>query len=93
MKWFQEYGDCNHMKFTVLQIAQDGDWVLAERREEWTVNGVTTEMDVMGKFLVRDGKIHAWLDYFPYIAHWEAAKQMPEGFFKRWEDPVSVVKK
>jgi len=92
MEWFKDFESCTHMKFTVLHMAQDGDWVLSERREEWTVNGVTIEMDLMGKFEVRDGKIQSWIDYCPYIGHWEAANQMGPGFFQRWEDRTSIRK-
>lgn len=56
-------------EFTVHHQAVNGDTVLNERTDVFTFpNGNTLEILVMGVFELRDGKIHAWRDYFDLAA-------------------------
>ncbi len=57
------------IRFEVKKIAADGDVVLTERIDYFTVGGKVVELPVMGAFQVRDGKIAAWRDYFD-MATW-----------------------
>ncbi|MGH2607865.1 MAG: limonene-1,2-epoxide hydrolase family protein [Tepidiformaceae bacterium] len=48
----------------VLHQVADGDVVMNERIDRFTVNGRPVDVKVMGVFELRDGKIAAWRDYF-----------------------------
>ena len=50
--------------FRVVHIAANGPVVMTERVDVFTVPGKMFELPVMGIFEIRDGKIHAWRDYF-----------------------------
>ena len=50
--------------FRVVNIAANGPVVMTERVDVFTAPGKTFELPVMGIFEIRDGKIHAWRDYF-----------------------------
>ncbi len=50
--------------FRIRNLAATGDTVLTERVDEVTANGVTAAVPVMGTFVVWDGRIIAWRDYF-----------------------------
>jgi limonene-1,2-epoxide hydrolase len=91
--WFMEFIACEHMECKVLRAAADGDWVLTQRRDSWTMNGVKVTLDLMGSFEVRDGQIVTWLDYICDREQWEASGQMPEGFFSRWASDDVVYEK
>ena len=52
------------IEFRVLNIAATGPVVMTERVDVFTLPGKTFELQVMGTFEVRDGKISAWRDYF-----------------------------
>jgi limonene-1,2-epoxide hydrolase len=52
------------VEFRVDNIAANGDVVLTERVDIFTLPGKTIELPVMGTFEVRGGKIAAWRDYF-----------------------------
>ena len=52
------------IEFRVLNIAAVGDTVLTERLDVFVLPNVTIELPVMGTFVVRDGKIAKWRDYF-----------------------------
>ena len=93
LNWFMEYITCERMECNVLRAAADGDWVLTQRRDSWTMNGVKVTMDLMGSFEVRDGQIQTWLDYICDREQWEASGQMPEGFFTRWASDNVVYEK
>jgi limonene-1,2-epoxide hydrolase len=93
VNWFMEYIACDHMRCNVLRAAADGDWVLTERRDTWTMNGVKVTMELMGSLEVRDGQIHTWIDYISDREQWEASGQMPEGFFRRWASDEVVYEK
>ena len=50
--------------FRVINIAANGPVVMTERVDVFRLPGKSFELPVMGTFEVRDGKIHAWRDYF-----------------------------
>jgi len=52
------------MSFEIHRIAANGDSVLTERTDTFTINGAQAPVAVMGTFDLRDGKIVAWRDYF-----------------------------
>lgn len=54
----------------ILTLAQDGGVVLSERLDRFVMGGRTVDLPVMGTFEIRDGKIHAWRDYFD-LATWQ----------------------
>jgi limonene-1,2-epoxide hydrolase len=57
-------GNVEKVEFRVDNIAANGDVVLTERVDIFTLPGKTIELPVMGTFEVRGGKIAAWRDYF-----------------------------
>ena len=57
-------GICEGLEFQLHNVASDGDTVLTERTDIFTIAGKTAPLPVMGTFEVRDGKISAWRDYF-----------------------------
>ncbi len=52
------------MTFEIHRIAVNGDSVLTERTDTFTINGAPSPVAVMGTFDLRSGKIVAWRDYF-----------------------------
>ena len=52
------------MSFEIHRIAANGDSVLTERTDTFTINGAQAPIAVMGTFDLRDGLIVAWRDYF-----------------------------
>jgi len=48
----------------VINIAANGPVVMTERVDVFKLPGKSFELQVMGTFEVRDGKINAWRDYF-----------------------------
>jgi limonene-1,2-epoxide hydrolase len=52
------------MTFDIHRIAVNGDAVLTERTDTFTINGAPSPVAVMGTFDLRDGLIVAWRDYF-----------------------------
>lgn len=59
----------SEVKFEIKHIVASGDVVLTERIDRFVMGGKTVELPVMGAFVVRDGKIAAWRDYFD-MATW-----------------------
>jgi limonene-1,2-epoxide hydrolase len=52
------------MSFQIHRIAANGDSVLTERTDTFTINGAQAPIPVMGTFDLQDGAIVAWRDYF-----------------------------
>ncbi len=52
------------IEFRVINIAANGPVVMTERVDVFRLPGKSFELQVMGTFEVRDGKINAWRDYF-----------------------------
>jgi limonene-1,2-epoxide hydrolase len=50
--------------FVMLNVAANGDTVHTERLDRFSMGGKTVELPVAGVFEIKDGKIHAWRDYF-----------------------------
>ncbi|HYZ09151.1 MAG TPA: nuclear transport factor 2 family protein [Pseudonocardiaceae bacterium] len=48
----------------VRHIVAEGDVVLTERVDHFTVDGASISVPCMGVFELRDGKIAAWRDYW-----------------------------
>ncbi len=57
------------VKFEIRNIVADGDVVLTERVDTFTLGEKKIKLDVMGTFELREGKIAAWRDYFD-LAQW-----------------------
>ena len=55
---------CEGLEFEIHHLASDGETVLTERTDRFTIKGRTAPLPVMGAFHVADGKITAWRDYF-----------------------------
>jgi limonene-1,2-epoxide hydrolase len=58
------FGMCQDMVIENVNLAVNGDVVLTERIDTFTVGEVVAPLPVMGTFEIRDGKISAWRDYF-----------------------------
>jgi limonene-1,2-epoxide hydrolase len=58
------FGICDELDFEIHHLASDGEAVLTERTDTFTMQGKTAPLPVMGVFHVRDGKITVWRDYF-----------------------------
>ena len=52
------------IQFRVVNIAANGPVVMTERVDVFRLPGKSFELQVMGTFEVRNGKINAWRDYF-----------------------------
>ena len=50
--------------FRVVNIAANGPVVMVERVDVFKLPNKSFELQVMGTFEIRDGKINAWRDYF-----------------------------
>ena len=50
--------------WTVHAIAENGNKVLTERTDRFTIEGKPLTIRVMGTFEIEDGKIAKWRDYF-----------------------------
>jgi limonene-1,2-epoxide hydrolase len=58
-------GLASQVDWVVHHLAEAADGaVLTERTDRFLVNGRWIELPVMGSFVVRDGKIAEWRDYF-----------------------------
>lgn len=57
------------VRFEIKHIVADGNVVLTERVDTFTLGDRKIKLDVMGTFELRDGKIAAWRDYFD-MAQW-----------------------
>lgn len=66
-------GPAEKIDWEIITIAQSGDTVLAERIDRFTINGKEVVLPCLGAFVMRDGKIVEWRDYFD-MATWQ--KQM-----------------
>lgn len=85
-EWKRGFAECERMTGTVLHLAQDGEYVLMERDESWTIRGVTVGGTIMGIMRVVGGLIVEWTDYQARFAEWRASGQMSDDFWKRWEE-------
>lgn len=51
-------------RFDIVRIAVNGDAVLTERVDHLAGPGMKMSLPVMGTFVVRDGQVARWTDYF-----------------------------
>lgn len=51
-------------EWKVLREVADGDVVMNERVDSFTIDGKQADLPVMGVFVLRDGLIAEWRDYF-----------------------------
>jgi len=59
-----QWGMFDHYEFRIVNLAVDGNAVLTERVDTIGSGGALWPLPVMGTFVVEDGKITAWRDYF-----------------------------
>ena len=52
------------LEFKMLKLAANGDTVLTERTDIFTMGEIQAPVPVMGAFTVKDGLITSWRDYF-----------------------------
>lgn len=52
------------IEFRVINIAANGAVVMTERVDVFKLLSKSFELPVMGTFVIHDGKIQAWRDYF-----------------------------
>ncbi len=57
------------VRFEIKHIVAEGNVVLTERTDTFTLGDRKIALDVMGTFELRDGKVAAWRDYFD-LAQW-----------------------
>ncbi|WP_129775374.1 limonene-1,2-epoxide hydrolase family protein [Peristeroidobacter soli] len=57
-------GGFDWINWRLLAIAVDGDRVLTERVDDFSIGGVEVSLPIMGTFEIQDGRIRAWRDYF-----------------------------
>jgi limonene-1,2-epoxide hydrolase len=55
---------CQSMVIETVNLAVNGNVVLTERVDTFTVGETVASLPVMGTFEITDGKISAWRDYF-----------------------------
>ncbi len=63
-------GPAEKLDWEVLTIAQSGDTVLAERIDRFVIDGKDVVLPCLGAFVMRDGKVAIWRDYFD-LATWQ----------------------
>jgi len=61
-------------EFEIHHIAGNGNVVMTERTDRFSIAGKRVVIRVMGVFVIRDGKISEWRDYFDLA---EFTSQMP----------------
>lgn len=57
-------GGFDWINWKLLAIAANGDRVLTERVDDFSIGGVEVSLPIMGAFEIQNGKIKAWRDYF-----------------------------
>jgi limonene-1,2-epoxide hydrolase len=55
---------CTALRFDIHHLAVEGNAVLTERTDVFTIGSGDAPIAVMGVFEVADGRITAWRDYF-----------------------------
>jgi limonene-1,2-epoxide hydrolase len=63
-------GPAEELDWEILNIAQSGDTVLAERSDRFVIDGKDIVLPCLGAFDMKDGKIVEWRDYFD-MATWQ----------------------
>ena len=63
-------------EWKVLRELADGNVVMNERMDSFVIDGKKADLPVMGVFVLRDGRIAEWRDYFDLQT---IMGQMPQG--------------
>jgi limonene-1,2-epoxide hydrolase len=66
-------------EFRILRVAVDGDTVFTERLDRHLIDTGWVELPVTGVFVIRDGKIAVWREYFDLgtiVRQWPALAAM-----------------
>ena len=58
------FAPCTAIEWVVHRQAETGDSVMNERTDRFEMGGRWIELQLMGLFVLRDGKIALWRDYF-----------------------------
>ena len=58
------FAGCTALEWVVHHQAETGDVVMNERTDRFEMGGRWIGLDVAGVFVLRDGKIALWRDYF-----------------------------
>ncbi|NJO13199.1 MAG: SnoaL-like domain-containing protein, partial [Gammaproteobacteria bacterium] len=64
---------CTGVEWVVHREAATGDVVMNERTDRFEMGGRWIELGVAGVFVVRDGRIALWRDYFDLATYTRAA--------------------
>lgn len=62
------FAGCDSIRWEVLHQAASGDVVMNERIDRFQIGGTWREVAVAGLFVLRDGKVALWRDYFDLAA-------------------------
>jgi limonene-1,2-epoxide hydrolase len=66
------FSGCTGIEWVVHHQAESGDVVMNERTDRFEMGGRWIGLDVAGLFVIRDGKIALWRDYFDAAAFQKA---------------------
>jgi limonene-1,2-epoxide hydrolase len=72
-------GGFDWIRWKLLAIAVNGNKVLTERVDDFSIGGVAVSLPIMGTFEVHDGKIRAWRDYFDMDTYLRQLARPPAG--------------
>lgn len=75
-RYLRAAGPFESCAWEIVSIAANGNRVLTERIDRFTVAGTPIALPVMGTFEIEDGLIRRWRDYFDlasYRAQWPGA--------------------
>ncbi|MCU1595523.1 MAG: limonene,2-epoxide hydrolase [Frankiales bacterium] len=70
---------CTDSEWVVHREVESGDVVMNERVDRFEMNGTWTDLPVAGVFVLRDGLIRSWRDYFDLPTILNAMPAVPEG--------------
>ena len=62
--FFQSMGEMTAAHWELIHIAANGNVVITERIDHFTISGKSVSLPLMGIFEIKNGKIKAWRDYF-----------------------------
>jgi limonene-1,2-epoxide hydrolase len=62
--FFQSMGEMEEAHWDLVNIAANGNIVMTERVDHFTISGKSVSLPLMGVFEIENGKIKAWRDYF-----------------------------
>ena len=63
-EFFANVGTISDTRWVMLNIAENDNVVLTERLDDFKLNGKQVSLPVMGTFVLKQGKITEWRDYF-----------------------------